>query len=328
MGTTTKAMFSKICAVAALCTAVATATPVNPTCTGVLMLGVYKRNGATGVTNRAVEDKIGAPSKLTWGSVAKSSFGCTDGRWQMNSMYTPGSDIGEFILAVSTFEKMTGETMSSNQIETLLTQYLEKTNKAVFGMCATKSTTDAMEKVVRSNANVSADAAMPTMTPEMAKASGQELATEANMGDSFLKKLMSSPEEYKCRPDVAKKVVSAFYAIMFKCGVASQKTHVYSLVGESAPVGFVNVKAGKRCNNLGVAPLLKAAASEEGLQMLINSEDAVALFRADLANYFQESTSKVDAMDMATEMAKTGEVQLKKFVATFGELPAFSAEIK
>merc|ERR1711934_736146 len=228
---TTKAMFSKICAVAALCTAVATATPVNPTCTGVLMLGVYKRNGATGVTNRAVEDKIGAPSKLTWGSVAKSSFGCTDGRWQMNSMYTPGSDIGEFILAVSTFEKMTGETMSSNQIETLLTQYLEKTNKAVFGMCATKSTTDAMEKVVRSNANVSADAAMPTMTPEMAKASGQELATQANKGD-----------------------------------VASQKTHVYSLVGESAPVGFVNVKAGKRCNNLGVAPLLKAASSEEGMQ--------------------------------------------------------------
>jgi len=328
MGTTTKAMFSKICAVAALCTAVATATPVNPTCTGVLMLGVYKRNGASGVTNRAVEDKIGAPSKLTWGSVAKSSFGCTDGRWQMNSMYTPGSDIGEFILAVSTYEKMTGETMASNQVETLMTSYLEKTNKAVFGMCATKSTTDAMEKVIRSNANVSSDASMPTMTPDMSKSAAQEMATEANMGDLFLRKLMASPEDYKVRPEAAKKVVAAFYSIMFKGGVAAQKTHVYALVGESAPVAFVNVKAGKRCNNLGVAPLIKSSASEEGQQMLINSEDAVALFRADLANYFQESTSKVDAMDMAAEMAKTGEVQLKKFVATFGELPTFSAEIK
>jgi hypothetical protein len=246
----------------------------------------------------------------------------------MNSMYTPGSDIGEFILAVNTFEKMTGETMTSSQVETLLTQYLEKTSKAVFGMCATKSTTDAMEKAIRANANVSSDAAMPTMTPEMAKSAGQEMATEANMGDIFLRKLISTPEEFKCRPDVAKKVISAFYAIMFKGGVASQKTHVYALVGDNAPVGFVNVKAGKRCNNLGVAPLLKAAASDEGQQMLINSEDAVALYRSDLANFFQETTSKVDAMDMATEMAKVGETQLKKYVASFGELPAFSAEIK
>merc|ERR1711968_65167 len=121
MGTTTKAMFSKICAVAALCTAVASATPVNPTCTGVLMLGVYKRNGEAGVTNRAVEDKIGAPSALTWGHVSKSSFGCMDGRWQMNSMYTPGSDIGEFILAVNAYEKMTGEKMPAKNVQNLMT---------------------------------------------------------------------------------------------------------------------------------------------------------------------------------------------------------------
>ena len=70
------------------------------------MLGVFKKNGAAGVTNRVIEDKIGAPSKLTWGHVSRSSFACTDGRWQMSSMYTPGSDIGEFILAVNAANKM------------------------------------------------------------------------------------------------------------------------------------------------------------------------------------------------------------------------------
>merc|ERR1712096_253649 len=105
-----------------------------------------------------------------------------------------------------------------------------------------------------------------------------------------------------------------------------QKTHVYSLQGTNEPVGFVNVKEAKRCNNLGVAPLLKA--SNNDVNMLINSEDAVALFRAELANFFQEETSKVDGEDMAVEMKKIGAEQLKLFVNSFGALPAFSAEIK
>lgn len=303
--------------------------PSNPTCTGVLMLGVYKRNGEAGVSNRAVEDKIGAPSALTWGHVSKSSFGCMDGRWQMNSMYTPGSDVGEFILAVNAYEKMTGEKMSAKNVQNLMASYLDKTSKAVFGMCSNKAGADGVEKAIRANANVSSDASMPQMSSEVASTAASDMATEANTGDMFLKALMAKPDEYKTPTETVKNVIKAFYSIMFEGNsVASQKLHTYTLKGENSPVAYVNVKEGKRCNNLGVAPLLKSTGTDGGVQMMFTTEGAVSLFRSELAMFFQEATSKVDAEDMTAKMKEIGSAQLKQYLASFGPLPSFTAELK
>merc|ERR1712072_90350 len=330
MGIPAITMTRFLCVVALVLAVASAELPVNPTCTGVLMLGVFKRNGATGATNRVVEDKIGAPSKLTWGHVSKSGFACMDGRWQMNSMYTPGADIGEFILAVNAYEKMTGEKMSSKNVLTLMSNYLDKTPKVVFGMCSNKAGADSMEKAIRANANVSADAAMPQMTPEVAASAAAEMATESNVGDAFLKALLTKAEEYKTPVETTKNVLKAYYTIMFEgTSVASQKLHTYTLAGENEPVAFVNVKEAKRCNNLGVAPLLKASAQgDAGVQMLFNSEGAVSLYRADLAMFFQEATSKVDAEDMSAKMKEIGAAQLKLFVSSFGNLPAFVANVQ
>jgi len=321
----------RVLSAAAVLVAVASALPVNPTCTGVLMLGVFKKNGAAGVTNRVIEDKIGAPSKLTWGHVSRSSFACMDSRWQMASMYTPGSDIGEFILAVNAANKMKKpeEKMTSAAIKQHLTTYLEKTQKAVVGMCGTQTTADAMERIIRGNANVSADAAMPSMSSDVATASAMEMASEGAMGDKFLKELLTKPEVYKTPVDVTKDVLKAFFSIMFQGNsVAAQKLHVYALTGTNEPAAFVNVEESKRCNNMGVAPLLKATSADAGAQVLYNSADAVKLFRSDLAQFFQEQNVGVDAEDMMAEMKKIGDEQLKTFVETFGALPAFTASIK
>jgi hypothetical protein len=295
------------------------------------MLGVFKKNGAAGVTNRNIEDKMGAPSKLTWGHVSRSSFACMDGRWQMASMYTPGSDIAEFILAVNAANKMKKpeDKMTSAAIKQHLTTYLEKTSKAVVGMCGTQTTTDAMERIIRANANVSADAAMPTMTGDVAMQSAMEMASESAMGDKFLKELLTRPDVYKTPVDVTKDVLKAFFSILFQGNsVAAQKLHVYGLSGTNEPAAYVNIQENKRCNNAGVAPLVKAAAGESGHQVLYNSEDAVKLFRSDLAQFFQEQNVGVDAEDMMAEMKKIGDSQLKEFVSSFGAIPAFLAQIK
>jgi len=330
MGTFHQTM-SALLKLAAVIVAVASALPVNPTCTGVLMLGVFKKNGAAGVTNRVIEDKIGAPSKLTWGHVSRSSFACTDGRWQMSSMYTPGSDIGEFILAVNAANKMKKpeDKLTSAAIKQHLTAYLEKTQKAVVGMCGTQTTTDAMERIIRNNANVSVDSAMPSMNAELATQSAMEMASDSAMGDRFLKELLTRPDVYQTPVEVTKDVLKAFFSIMFQGNsVASQKLHVYSLTGVNEPAAFVDVQESKRCNNAGVAPLLKAAAGDSGNQVLYNSQDAVKLFRSDLAQFFQEQNVGVDAEDMMAEMKRIGDTQLKEFISTFGSIPSFLAQIK
>merc|ERR1712178_89230 len=135
MGTTSADMKA---ALALLLAAAAAATPVNPTCPGVLILGVYKKNDVAGVSNKVVEDKIGVPSKLNWAYVAKSSFVCSDGRWNQPALYTPGGDLGEFILAVSSYEKMTQTKMTFAQVRDLMQKFITKSQRISFGMCSSQ----------------------------------------------------------------------------------------------------------------------------------------------------------------------------------------------
>merc|ERR1711871_1356776 len=292
MGTTSAVMKA---ALALLLAAAAAATPVNPTCPGVLILGVYKKNDVAGVSNKAVEDKIGVPFKLNWAYVAKSSFVCSDGRWNQPALYTPGGDLGEFILAVSSYEKMTQTKMTFAQVRDLMQKFITRSQRAAFGMCSSQSGADAAERIA---GNFSADG--------IESAAGSLLS---DVADPFLKQLLTSPEKYKTSLTTTKNCIKAFYAIKFKA--------------------TVNVKTAKRCTASGLGPLLKAAPQgAEGIHVVYNSEDAVKVYRNELANFFTEETSQVEADDMRGKMTETGNVQLTQFALSMGSLPAFQADIK
>jgi len=313
MGTTSADMKA---ALALLLAAAAAATPVNPTCPGVLILGVYKKNDVAGVSNKVVEDKIGVPSKLNWAYVAKSSFVCSDGRWNQPALYTPGGDLGEFILAVSSYEKMTQTKMTFAQVRDLMQKFITKSQRTAFGMCSSQSGADTAERIA---GNFSADG--------IESAAGSLLS---DVADPFLKQLLTSPDKYKTSLTTTKNCIKAFYAIKFNAtGAAAQKAKLYTLTGSSDPKAVVNVKTAKRCTASGLGPLLKAAPQgAEGIQVVYNSEDAVKVYRNELANFFTEETSQVDADDMRAKMTATGTEQLTAFTMSMGALPAFQADIK
>merc|ERR1712072_1104491 len=52
------------------------------------------------------------------------------------------------------------------------------------------------------------------------------------------------------------------------------------------------------------------------------------VYRNELANFFTEETSQVDADDMRAKMTATGTEQLTAFTMSMGALPAFQADIK
>merc|ERR1711988_865026 len=313
MGTTSADMKA---ALALLLAAAAAATPVNPTCPGVLILGVYKKNDVAGVSNKVVEDKIGVPSKLNWAYVAKSSFVCSDGRWNQPALYTPGGDLGEFILAVSSYEKMTQTKMGYSQVRNMMQKFIEKSARTSFGMC---TNTAGAENAERVSGNFSANGI---------EAVADSLLSE--VGDPFLKQLMARPDVYKTSLTTTKNCIKAFFAIKFNAtGPAAQKAKLYTLTGSSDPKAVVNVKTAKRCTASGLGPLLKAAPQgAEGIQVVYNSEDAVKVYRNELANFFTEETSQVDADDMRAKMTATGTEQLTAFTMSMGALPAFQADIK
>merc|ERR1711968_411948 len=178
----TRAMLSSVLCAALLVAGVA-AAPVNPTCPGVLILGVYKKNDNPGVANKVIEDKVGVPSKLNWAYVAKSSFVCSDGRWNQPALYTPGGDLGEFILAVSSYEKMTQTKMTFAQVRDLMQKFITKSQRTAFGMCSSQSGADTAERIA---GNFAADG--------IESAAGSLLS---DVADPFLKQLLTSPDKAK-----------------------------------------------------------------------------------------------------------------------------------
>merc|ERR1711871_352099 len=308
----TRAMLSSVLCAALLVAGVA-AAPVNPTCPGVLILGVYKKNDNPGPANKVIEDKIGVPSKLSWAHVHKSSFGCSDGRYSNAALYTPGGDLGEFILAVSSFEKMTQTKVPYAQVKDLMAKFVAKSTRANFGMCTNQAGADAAERM-SGNSTAGADSAAATMT------------SADMMGDLFLKQLLARPDVYKTSATTTKNCIKAFFALQFN---GTQKLKIHTLTGASDPKAVVNIKTAKRCKDKGLGPLLKSASQgTDGVQVIYNSEDAVSVFRNELANFFTEETSQVDADDMRSKMKETGTMQLTAFAQSFGALPAFQADIK
>jgi len=180
-------------------------------------------------------------------------------------------------------------------------------------MCTNQAGADAAERL-SGNSTAGADSAAAAM------------ATQDMMGDLFLKQLMAKPDVYKTSATTTKNCIKAFFALQFN---GTSKLKVHTLTGASDPKAVVNVKTAKRCKDKGLGPLLKSSpAGTDGVQVIYNSEDAVSVFRNELANFFTEETSQVDADDMRAKMKETGNLQLSAFAMSFGALPAFQADIK
>ena len=61
-----------------------------------------------GLTMDEVRNLVGQPSDLKYVDVDKQSFYCLDGRVNKEILGTPGGDAGEFILALETYARLTG----------------------------------------------------------------------------------------------------------------------------------------------------------------------------------------------------------------------------
>merc|ERR1719162_428591 len=152
--------------------------------------------------------------KVTLGQVSETSFHCLDDRVTEPSIFTPGGDLGEFILALSSYlqeRDPTGQMRPSQEVvDTLLLKYLE----TIPGSRPMIHCTDD-----RAIAHLEAEMPLENLDlstpPDHAKASLLQKLTEVeNHGDSHIRLLLKKPEWFQLNQYLVPMAIKSFYHLL------------------------------------------------------------------------------------------------------------------
>jgi len=229
--------------------------------------------------------------KVVLGKVSETSFHCLDDRVTQPSIFTPGGDLGEFILALSSYlqeRDPTGQMRPSQEVvDELLLKYLETIppSRPMIHCTDDRAITHLEAEMPLENLDLSAP-------PDHARASLLKMLEEAeNHGDSHVRLLLKKPEWFQLNQYLVPMVIKSFYHLLWQ-----QNTDVRSplhklpklklevLVGQSDPMGFLEVSSGELCHHGGMAPMLTPRAPQRSV--LISHLDAVSLRREEMAAFF------------------------------------------
>jgi hypothetical protein len=229
--------------------------------------------------------------KIVLGKVSETSFSCLDDRVSRASFFTPGGDLGEFILALSSYlqeRDPTGRMLPSQEVvDALLLKYLQ-TIPATRPMI--HCTDD--RAVAHLEAEIPLEGLDLSSPPRHAQASLlQKLIEVENHGDSHIRLLLKKPEWFQLNQYLAPMAIKSFYHLLWDQNTndqsplhASPKLKLEVLVGQSDPQAFLEVSSGELCHNSGVAPMLTPHTPQRAV--LISHLDAVSLRRKELAAFF------------------------------------------
>lgn len=272
---------------------------------------IYGGGGAGGLT----ADQRG---RVVLGEVHKTSLMCLDDRLTEPSMSTPGGDLGEFALALSSYQKLKGDKqMSQALVDSLLLQYIG----TLPGDRRLVHCTD--ERALRHlETTLPAENLDLRSPPWHAKEAGllDRLTEVDNQGDSHFRLMLKQPEWYELSKDLTPMVLKSFYKLLWQQHQDSTSSlyktprlHLQVLTGQSSPQAFFEVSSCAACQEHGIAPMLTPR--NEHRAVLVSHLDAASTRREELATFFSRAASatpiKIDREKLHTRLNRHGWLALE-----------------
>jgi len=253
--------------------------------------------------------------------VATTSLMCLDDRLADPAMGTPGGDLGEFALALSSYYQErdpTGKIRPTQEtVTTLFKRYLETlpASRPVV-LCTDERAISHLESVLpMENLDLSAP-------PMHAKEAGliERLAEVESQGDSHFRLMLKSPEWYQFDKDLVPMVLKSFYSALWEQNEdpsskwhESPKLQLKILTGQSNPQAFFEVSSSETCQGRGVAPKIRP---RDGVRsILVSHLDGASARRAELATFFAKVASatpkKIDRDKLHARLDRHGWLALE-----------------
>merc|ERR1719230_26427 len=154
---------------------------------------------------------------VSLGKVAETSFLCLDDRIAEPALFTPGGDLGEFILALASYlaerDPSGGTRPTQEVVDALFQRYVESLPE---GRPIVHCTDDRALQHLEAELPVeNLDLRAP---PEHVKSAGllEKLTEVENQGDSHIRLLLKQPEWFQLDAALVPMVLKAFYSTLWK----------------------------------------------------------------------------------------------------------------
>jgi hypothetical protein len=233
--------------------------------------------------------------------VASTPFMCLDDRLTGPSLSTPGGELGEFIIAVSTYLEETGSQPTQDMVDSFMLKYLQSLPpERPLVHCTDERAIRHLEAELPME---NLDLQRPPL--QFIRAAGllDKLTEAENHGDSHIRLMLKSPDWFQLDERLVPMVLRSFYTSLWQQNEEensplhqSPRLQLVVLRGEPSPQAFLEVSSGELCYQGGYAPLLVPRDGRHSL--FISHFDAVSMRREELAGFFsnlaQATPQKLD----------------------------------
>jgi len=243
--------------------------------------------------------------------LAETPESCVDGRGDKGIIGVPGGNAGEFVLALSTYEDLTGAKLGDDQIEKIFEEYLKRYGKFYF-----HSDTHAL-------AHMGVDEnELRNPAPEKREKILEELTDPKNIGCGHLKSVANDTKGYGVRREIINGMIRAFFKNFWN---GNENLNFTVLSGDHKEGAVVIVKVDAKDEDVNgdtEIPTVQPAVGEGGAQAFIYHPQAVKFLRKEIAKSINEvivGGKEVDTEEFAKKMMENGDHQLELTVTTLAK---------
>jgi len=288
-----------------------------------------QNSGARYLTKNDVEQHVGDPLTVRWIKLAAllvhSHVSCVDGRDDSGLIGTPGGDAGEFLLALSALEHLTGKPLREDQLKTLLSRRID-----VFGDFYLHTDTHAAD---HANAAVQADPRARAATANLASPSDWRnfwgrppvelhhtllgIASDPqHIGCGHIKNALLNGEEYGVRKELSQALLRAFFRTRW---ADDAHTDYVPLGGSHGEAAVLNIRLEMDVKSFSMIPLVSPSVGS--VQAFVNHPQVASYLRRQLADFLVIQRDifprPPSPLDLQIEMEHLARLQLK---ATLGRI--------
>ena len=275
----------------------------------------------TALSAEEVREHIEGAGNLKWVKMEDlleaSPESCVDGRGRESIVGTPGGNAGEFILALTSAEEISGQKILLERMDEILGRYLEKTGK--FYM---HTDDHALIKAGLTEDGVRKGAIEDDERKEKLL---EILSNPANGGCGHLRLMAQNPSEYDVRPELVAEVIRAIYRALWE----GKDIEFVVLEGGHNEGAVVNIMLdGEEVRAETKIPTISP--SVKGVQVFVNHPQATSFMRQEILGHMAKITGlELDLDKFEKQIREIGNKQLTATIGYLAEgLPIYTAHFK
>jgi hypothetical protein len=275
------------------------------------------------ISTEDLESYLSQTATLEWAHVNQFYFSSLDGRNDEKILGAAGGDLGEFIHALESYSRVTGTTLSAEEVDELLAKFLKQMSREKFFM-------ETDERSYRKlaidtgcqNLHIASIGDKRKKQAILDKFAGEDMAEY--IGDPYIRFMAANPEASGVRREYITFAIQAFHQNLWRNNAAAQSMCYIEVKGRSDPKALIHVKSSGYCIDQGLAPLISSQLCAG--QTFIEHTDAVKLYRRELVNLIAKPGD--NPQDMLAQANTIGQNGLSAFWDTFAGLPSFTVTFK